>query len=121
MSASYTLIVADQVRPPTGGATGPGVPVAFEYEPAHSERQVTGSVAVGTDSRWLATLAVPMTGDQSALVTLAREGQLPAGAPAVGQVTLVIPVGEAEAVITLLRGLVVHARRDGVWARRGRR
>ena len=118
MSASYTLIVADQVRPPKGGTAGPGVPAAFEYEPAHSERQVTGSVEVGPDSRWLATMAVPMTGDQSALVTLEREGQLPAGAPAVSQVMLVIPVGEAEAVITLLRGLVVHARRDGVLVRR---
>jgi hypothetical protein len=115
MSASYTLIVADQVRPPKGG--GParsGVPAAFEYEPGHSERQVTGSVEVGPDSRWLATLAVPMTGDQSVLVTLEREGPVPAGAPAVHEVMLVIPAGEADAVLTLLRGLVVHARRDRV-------
>jgi hypothetical protein len=122
MSASYTLIVADQVRAPRGaGTAGPGVPAAFEYEPGHSERQVTGSVEVGSDSRWLATLAVPMTGDQSMLVTVEREGVGPAGAPAVGQVMLVIPVGEADAVITLLRGLVVHARRDGVLVRRKHR
>jgi hypothetical protein len=122
MSASYTLIVADQVRPPKRGATaGPGVPAAFEYEPGHSVCQVTGSVEVGPDSRWLATLAVPMTGDQSVLVTLEREGLVPAGAPATSEVMLVIPVGEADAVITLLRGIIVHARRDGVLMRRKRK
>lgn len=119
MSASYTLIVADQVRAPKGaGTAGPGVPAALEYEPGHSERQVTGSVEVGPDSRWLATLAVPMTGDQSVLVTLEREGPAPSGAPAVSEVMLVIPVGEADAVLTLLRGIVVQARRDGVLVRR---
>jgi hypothetical protein len=122
MSASYTLIVADQVRPPTGGGTAsPGAPPAFEYEPGHSERQVTGSVEVGPDSRWLATLAVPMTGDQSALLTLEREGMVPAGAPAVSEVALVIPVGEADAVITLLRGIFVQAQRDGVLVKRKRK
>lgn len=122
MSASYTLIVADQVRAPKGGGSaGSGVPATFEYEPGHSERQVTGSVEVGPDSRWLATLAVAMTGDQSVLLTLEREGLVPAGAPAVSQVMLVIPAGEADAVITLLRGIVVHARRDGVLVRRKRK
>jgi hypothetical protein len=120
MSASYTLIVADQVRPPKGGGTA-GVPAAFEYEPGHSERQVTGSVEVGPDSRWRATLAVAMTGDQSVLLTLEREGLVPAGAPAVSEIALVIPAGEADAVITLLRGIFVHARRDGVLVRRKRK
>jgi hypothetical protein len=120
MSASYTLIVADNTRPPKGTAERPGVSGSFGYEPGHSERQVTGSVAVGPQGRWVATLAVPMTGDQSVLVTIEREGAAPAGAPAVQEVMLVIPPDEVDAVVTLLRGLVAHARRDGVMAGRRR-
>jgi hypothetical protein len=119
MSVSYALIVADNVRPPRGPLIRPGVPGAAGYEPGHSERQTTGSVAVGPVSSWSATLAVAMTGDQSLLVTLERDGPVPAGAPAVPDVTLVIPPGEAEAVLTLLRGLVAQARRDGVLSRAG--
>jgi hypothetical protein len=114
MSAPYQLILADHVRPPKGAAGRPGVSDAPAYEPGHSERQVTGSVTVGQERRWVATLAVPMTGDPSVLVTLEREGPVPAGAPDVHEVALVIPPGEADAVITLLRGIVAHARRDGV-------
>jgi hypothetical protein len=119
MSVSYALIVADNVRPPKGSSIAPGVPGAAGYEPGHSERQATGSVAVGPEGRWSATLAVPMTGDQSLLVAIQREGPTPPGAPAVPDVTLVIPPGEAEAVLTLLRGIVAQARRDGVLSRPG--
>jgi hypothetical protein len=114
MSIPYRLIVADNARPPKGTAAPSGIPGGATYEPEHSERQVTGSVAVGRESRWMATLAVPMTGDQSVLLTLEREGPAPASAPAVEQVMLVIPPGEADAVLTLLRGIVAHARRNGV-------
>jgi hypothetical protein len=117
MSVSYALIVADNVRPPRGASVTPGIAAAAGYEPGHSERQATGSVAVGPESRWSATLAVPMTGDQSLLVTLEREGPVPPGAPTVPDVTLVIPPNEAEAVLTLLRGIVAQARRDGVLGR----
>jgi hypothetical protein len=120
MSAPYSLIVADNTRLPKGTSERPGVSGAFDYEPGHSERQVTGSVAVGQQSRWVATMAVPMTGDQSLLVTIEREGAAPAGAPAVEEVMLVIPPDEVDAVVTLLRGLVAHARRDGVVAARRR-
>jgi hypothetical protein len=123
MSVSYALIVADSlvadnVRPPRGSLIRPGAPGAAEYEPGHSERQVTGWVTVGPEIRWAATLAVPMTDDQSALVTIEREGPTPARAPAVPPVTLVIPPGEVDALLTLLRGLVAQARRDGVLVRR---
>ncbi|MGH7514148.1 MAG: hypothetical protein ACREOQ_14635 [Gemmatimonadales bacterium] len=114
MSTPYTLIVADTVHPPKDAAGPSGIPGGAGYEPEHSERQVTGSVAVGQESRWVATLAVPMTGDQSVLLTLEREGPAPAGAPAVEHVMLVIPPGEADAVLTLLRGIVAHARRNGM-------
>ncbi len=66
------------------------------------------------ESRWAGTLAVPMTGDQSALVSIEREGPTPARAPDVLPVALVVPPGEVEALLTLLRGLVAQARRDGI-------
>jgi hypothetical protein len=114
MSVSYALIVADNVQPPTGAA----IPEAAEYEPGHSERQATGWVSVGSEGRWAATLAVPMTGDQSALITIEREGGLPPGAPSVPGVTLVVPPGEIDALLVLLRGLVAQARREGILVRR---
>jgi len=80
-----------------------------------------GSVATGQESRWLATLAVPMTGDQSILLSLEREGPVSPGAPVVEEVSLVIPPGEADALLTLLHGIVAHARRDGVLSRRSHR
>ena len=88
-------------------------PRSAPYEPEHSERQVAGSVTAGR-ARWLATLAVPMTGDQSILLSLEREGPLPPGAPLVQDVALVIPPGEVDAVLALFRGIVGQARRDGV-------
>jgi hypothetical protein len=59
-----------------------------------------------------------MSGDQSALLTIAREGPAPAGAPDVPEVSLVVPPGEADALLTLLRGIVAQARREGVLVRR---
>jgi hypothetical protein len=118
MSASYCVIVADNLRKPGGSALRRSVPGDAGYEPGHSERQVSGSVAVGAESRWSAALAVAMTGDQSVLVTIERNGPAPAGSPAVPNVTLVIPPGEVDALLTLLRGIVAHARGDGVLARR---
>jgi hypothetical protein len=118
MSTSYALIVADNMRPPHGAVIGPSPLGVAEYEAEHSERQASGSVAVGPESWWSGTLAVPMTGDQSLLVIIRREGPAPAGAPSVPVVTLVIPPGEADAVLALVRGLIAQARRDGVLVRR---
>jgi hypothetical protein len=114
MSVSYHLLLTDNVRRPRSSALGPGVDTSDGYEPEHSERQVTGSVELGPATRWYATLAVSMTGEQSSLVTIERTGPTPPGAPDVSDVALVIPPGEADAVVVLLRGLVAHARRDGV-------
>ena len=121
MSAPHCLIVADNLRPPSDSASGRSPSRAAEYEPEHSDRQVSGSVAVGLGCRWFGSLAVPMTGDQSVLVTIEREGPVPAGAPAVPRVELVIPPGELDALITLLRGLLGQARGDGVLLRRSSR
>jgi len=120
MSACYAIVVADNERLPRGSVTRRAVQLA-PYEPGHSERQVMGSVATGQESRWLATLAVPMTGDQSILLSLEREGPVSPGAPVVEEVSLVIPPGEADALLTLLHGIVAHARRDGVLSRRSHR
>ena len=114
MSASYPVLVADNIRRPRRSALGSAVALSAAYEPEHSERQVSGSVFVGEQVRWSARLAVPMTGDQSLLMIIEREGPLPPGAPVVGEVAVVIPPGEADAVLALLQGLVEHARRDGV-------
>lgn len=121
MSVSYALVIADNVRVPGGAAIRPVITGAAGYEPGHSERQVTGSVTVGQESRWSALLAVPMTGDQSVLLTIERDGPTPAGAPAIPEVTLIIPPGEADALLMLLQGIVAQARRDGVLPRRSRR
>lgn len=115
------LIVADNLRPPIGsGAPRSGAP-APEYEPGHSERQVHGAITVSAECRWLATLAVPMTGDQSVLLTLAREGPTAPGAPTIEEVSIVVPPGEVDALVTLLRGLVAHARSASVLSRPSRR
>jgi hypothetical protein len=111
------VVIADNERLPKGAVTRRTVPSA-PYEPGHSERQVNGSVAAGQESRWFATLAVSMTGDQSIFLSVEREGPVPAGAPLVEDMALVIPPGEADAVLTLLHGIVAQARRDGVLPRR---
>jgi hypothetical protein len=118
MSVSYALVVADNLRPPGRPVVRSSAPGAAEYEPGHSERQAIGWVGVGPESRWAATLSVPMSGDQSALLTIGREGPVPAGAPEVSEAMLVIPPGEVDALLTLLRGIVAQARREGILLRR---
>src|SRR6266542_1552300 len=113
MSALHSLIVADNERPPRPAAAQPVAPGGPDYQPGHSARQTTGSVAVGRKSWWLATLSVAMTGDQAVLLTVERDRVHLAG-PVMDQVTLVIPLGEVDAVLTLLQGIVAQARLDGV-------
>jgi hypothetical protein len=113
MSACYSLAITD-ADPLLQWAVAVCGPRSAPYEPGHSERQVTGSVAAGPDARWLATLAVAMTGDQSIFLSVEREGPVPTGAPAVEEVALVIPPGEVGALLTLFQGIIGHARRVGV-------
>jgi hypothetical protein len=114
MSISYRLLVTDNVQRPKRPTPQPTDSVPGNYEREHGERQVSGSVRVDQAVRWLATLAVPMTGDQSLLITIERKGPMPMGAPTVDDLMLVIPPGEADVVVELLRGIVAHARQDGV-------
>jgi hypothetical protein len=112
MTSACRLLVAENVERPNSSRTGRAL--SGKYEPEHSERQVSGSVAVPGDGRWRAVLAVPLGGDQSALLAIERVGPLPSGAPAVEAVTLVVPPGEADAVVALMTGVVAQARREGV-------
>jgi hypothetical protein len=114
MPALYAVVAADTERLLSASAAGLVASPAAEYEPGHSERQAMGSVPIGQGSWWMATLSVPMSGDQTILLTIERDGPTPAGGPVVEQVTMVIPPGEADAVLTLLQGIVTQSRRDGV-------
>ena len=113
MSISYGVLITDNVQRPKRSAPPP-VDGPASYEREHSERQVSGSVRAGQEVRWFATLAVPMTGDQSLLLTIERQGPTLPDAPSVDDLMLVIPTGEADAVVELLRGIIAHARQDGV-------
>jgi hypothetical protein len=85
------------------------------YESEGSERRSLGSVPVGIDARWTATLTVPVPPRDIAFLQVERRGELPAGyRGAEESVLLSLPIGEANALIELLTGVVAHARRDGV-------
>jgi hypothetical protein len=114
MSLSHPSLTLNGVHRPARFAVREHVQPPAGYEPEHGERQVSGSVKVASGARWFGTLAVPLTGDQTLLVTVERDGPVAPGAPEVHSLDLVIPPGEAEAVITLLQGLVEQAKRDGV-------
>jgi hypothetical protein len=89
-------------------------PARYPYEDEGSERRALGSVRVGPRAHWAATLTVPVT-DPVALLDLARHGDLPAGyRGAEERVTLSLPVGELDALVGLVTGIVSQARRDGV-------
>lgn len=82
------------------------------YEREGSEQVARGSVTVPSGGRWFSTLEVPLSGDRSALLTIGREGPGESLGPA--EAALVIPQGEADAVLALLNGVIAQARADGV-------
>ena len=82
------------------------------YEGEGSERVSRGAVTLPSGGRWCATLEVRMPDEQGALLTVNRSG--PGAGPAPSDASLMIPPGEAEALLTLLTGLVAQARADGV-------
>lgn len=99
------LVHEDQIAPH---------PTRVTYEREGSERVAKGSVTLPSGGWWSGSLEVRMGGDQGALLTVLRSG---AGAgPAPSEASLVIPPGEADALLALLTGLVAHARADGVLA-----
>ncbi len=82
------------------------------YENEGSDRVARGSVTLPSGAWWSSTLEVRITGDQSALLTVGRQGSGRAAKP--DEATLVIPPGEADAVLALLAGIIAQARSDGV-------
>jgi hypothetical protein len=85
------------------------------YESEGSERRSLGSVPVATDARWTATLTVPMPSRAVAFFQVERRGELPAGyRGAEESAFLSLPIGEVDALIALVTGVIAQARRDGV-------
>lgn len=82
------------------------------YEREGSEQVARGSVTLPSGGRWFSTLEVPLSGDRSALLTIGREG--PGESLEPDEAALVIPQGEADAMLALLNGIIAQARSDGV-------
>ena len=103
---SLRLLREDQVSPEVPRPS---------YESEGSERVSRGSVTLPSGGRWSATLEVRMRDDQGALLTMDRSG--PGAGPAPSDATVMIPPSEADALLTLLTGLIEQARADGVLER----
>jgi hypothetical protein len=98
------------VRESAGSPAG-----AFRYEAEGSARRTLGNVAVAGDARWTGTLTVPIPGAQVAFIQVERAGPLPAGYRGSEETAAFsVPVGEVDAVLAVLSGLVASARSDGV-------
>ncbi|MFL5606041.1 MAG: hypothetical protein ACJ8AD_06310 [Gemmatimonadaceae bacterium] len=85
------------------------------YEDEGSERSAIGSASVSVDCWWRATLTVPLPAADAVFIRIERRGPLPdgyRGAEESGGFSL--PVGELDAVVQALTGVIAQARRDGV-------
>ena len=71
-----------------------------------------GSFTLPSGDTWLAKLVVPVNGEESALLTVRRDAVGPSLLP--DEASLVLPRGEADALLLLLRGLFEQARREGI-------
>ena len=85
------------------------------YENEGSELVSRGSVTLPSGGWWSATLEVRLRDHQGALLTITRTG--PGADPPPSDASLMIPPGEADALLMLLTGLVEQARADGVLER----
>jgi hypothetical protein len=89
--------------------------VPSRYDDEGSERSAIGSASVSVDAWWRATLTVPLPAQDAVFVRIERRGPLPdgyRGAEESGGFSL--PIGELDAVMTALTGVIAQARRDGV-------
>lgn len=85
------------------------------YDAEGSERKSSGSVAVGAEAWWFASLTVPMSEEGGfALLHVERRGVLPGGYRGDDGAAFSVPEAEVGAVLTALYGLVEQARQDGV-------
>lgn len=84
------------------------------YESEGSERRALGAIGVGERARWTATLTVPMPEAEIVFIQLERQGDAPPGYRGGEEnVHFSLPIGEADALLALLAGVIGQARRDG--------
>jgi hypothetical protein len=98
---------------------GESVPPTYEpesrYEDEGSERSSVGSVSVGKDSYWRATISVPLPKADTVFVRIEREGTLPKGyVGAEESAGWSMPMAELDLVMELLAGVIRQGRRDGI-------
>jgi hypothetical protein len=82
------------------------------FKPQGRARVANGSVQLPKGDRWLASIETAGEGDQPVLLTIERKSRRKMLEPA--DAALVIPPGEADALLALLNGLVAQARRQGI-------
>jgi len=85
------------------------------YQRPGRERVAKGTVRLPNGDRWSGSIEAAGEGDQPALLTVERKSRRRILEPA--DAALVIPSGEADALLALLNGLVAQARREGILPR----
>ena len=90
----------------------PATPFHGVYENGGSERVSKGAILTAVGTRWYCKLEVPIAHGSPALLTIEREGAGEGLAP--GEATVVVPPGEADTLLALLKGIIEQARADGV-------
>lgn len=103
ISELLRIVREDQVPP---GDPSPS------YEDEGSDLVSRGSVTLPSGGCWSASVEVRMGAEQGALLTVNRSGS--GAGPAPTEASLMIPPGEADALLALLTGLIRQARSDGV-------
>lgn len=92
--------------------------VSPAYESEGSEHRTLGTVPVPDDARWTATLTVPIPERNVVFVELERRGALPEGYRGSEESAhFSLPLGELDALVTLLAGVIAQARVDRVLPR----
>jgi hypothetical protein len=102
------LLVVGEDEPPQYFGKG-------SYDDEGSERSSTGSVIVGEDSYWRATISVPIPKADTVFVKIEREGTLPAGYMGAEETaSWSMPMAELDLLMKVLAGVIRQGRRDGV-------
>lgn len=87
----------------------------MQYEPESTERRALGSISVTKAAHWEATLTVPAADADVVFLQVERQGPLPDGYLGSQEtIDVSLPIGEVDALLALLTGIVADARRDGV-------
>ena len=85
------------------------------YDDEGSQRSSVGSVIVGDDSYWRATITVPLPKADTVFVQIEREGTLPKGYVGAEETAgWSMPIAELDLVVELLAAVIRQGRRDGV-------